>query len=275
MIEDLNINKNKCFPLYPYPILLIETTGSKKFLVISDIHIGLEDRIKRNGILIDSRKNTDELIKLLTNIYLETGVEELIILGDLKASIRIITRTEWDNVPYFLESLGKLFKIYLIPGNHDGNINQLLPESINIMRSHGMEIDNILFTHGHTIPRIGMNVEKIIVGHLHPIIHKEGSILHGNRIWVKIRLTKKNLSGRDHNINARNIELIIMPHFNSILDYYSNINRNISGRVPGKSRLPLLDKMINKLDWSVDKAFLFSMDGSIIGLEEQLTGLLY
>jgi hypothetical protein len=29
------------------------------------------------------------------------------------------------------------------------------------------------------------------------------------------------------------------------------------------------------LDWSVDKAFLFSMDGSIIGLEEQLTGLLY
>lgn len=275
MIEDLNINKNKCFPLYPHPILLIETTGSKKFLVISDVHIGLEDRIKRNGILIDSRKNTDELIKLLTNIYLETGVKELIILGDLKASIRIITRTEWDNVPYFLESLCKLFKIYLIPGNHDGNINQLLPENINIMRSHGMEIDNILFTHGHIIPRIGMNVEKIIVGHLHPIIHKEGSILHGNRIWVKIRLTKKNLSGRDHNINARNIELIIMPHFNSILDYYSNINRNISGRVPGKSRLPLLDKMINKLDWSVDKAFLFSMDGSIIGLEEQLTGLLY
>jgi putative SbcD/Mre11-related phosphoesterase len=275
MIEDLNINKNKCFPLYPYPILLIETTGSKKFLVISDVHIGLEDRIKRNGILIDSRKNTDELIKLLTNMYVETGVKELIILGDLKASIRIITRTEWDNVPYFLESLGKLFKIYLIPGNHDGNINQLLPESINIMRSHGMEIDNILFTHGHTIPRIGMNVEKIIVGHLHPIIHKEGSILHGNRIWVKIRLTKKNLSGRDHNINARNIELIIMPHFNSILDYYSRINRNISGRMPGKSRLPLLDKMINKLDWSVDKAFLFSMDGSIIGLEEQLTGLLY
>ena len=275
MIEDVNINNKRCFPLYPHPILLIETSGSKKFLVISDVHIGLEDRIKRNGILIDSRKNTDELIKLLANIHLETGVKELIILGDLKASIRIITRTEWDNVPYFLESLGKLFNIYLIPGNHDGNINQLLPENINIMRSHGMEIDNILFTHGHTLPRIGMNVEKIIVGHLHPIIQKEGSILHGNRIWVKIRLTKKNLSGRNHNINARNIELIIMPHFNSILDYYSKINRNMSVEMPGKSKLPLLDKMINKLDWSIDKAFLFSMDGSIIGMEEQLTGLLY
>jgi metallophosphoesterase superfamily enzyme len=120
-----------------------------------------------------------------------------------------------------------------------------------------------------------MNVEKIIVGHLHPIILKEGSILNGNRIWVKIRLTKKNSSGRDHNINARNIELIIMPHFNSILDYYSKINRNVSTGMPGKSKLPLLDKMINKLDWSIDKAFLFSMDGSLIGMEEQLTGLLY
>ena len=65
---------------------------------------------------------------------METGVKELIILGDLKASIKIITKTEWDNVPYFLESLGKLFSIYLIPGNHDGNINQLLPENINMMR---------------------------------------------------------------------------------------------------------------------------------------------
>ncbi len=275
MIEDVNINKNRCFPLYPHPILLIETSGFQKFLVISDVHIGLEDRIKRNGILIDSRKNTDELIKLLTNVHLETGVKELIILGDLKASIRIITNTEWDNVPYFLESLVKLYNIYLITGNHDGNINQLLPENINIMRSHGMEINNILFTHGHTLPRIGMNVEKIIVGHLHPIIQKEESILHGNRIWVKIRLTKKTLEVRNHNINARNIEMIIMPHFNNLLDYYIKKNRNMSGGMPGKSKLPLLDKMINKLDWSIDKAFLFSMDGSIIGLEEQLTGLLY
>ena len=275
MIEDVNINKNRCFPLYPHPILLIETSGSQKFLVISDVHIGLEDRIKRNGILIDSRKNTDELIKLLTDIRLGTGIKELIILGDLKASIRIITKTEWDNVPYFLESLSKLFNIYLIPGNHDGNINQLLPENINIMRSHGMEINNILFTHGHTLPRIGINIEKIIVGHLHPTIQKEGSILRGNRVWIKIRLTKKNSVGRNHKIDVRNIELIIMPHFNNILDYYSKINRNMSIGMPGKSKLPLLDKMINKLDWSIDKAFLFSMDGSIVGLEEQLTGLLY
>ena len=274
MIEDINFNKSRCFPLYPHPILMIETSGYKNFLVISDIHIGLEDKIRRNGILIDPRQNIDESIKLLTNIHWETGVNELIILGDLKSSIRIITRTEWDNVPYFLESLNKLFNVYLIPGNHDGNIKQLLPENVNLMRSKGIEFDNILLTHGHTLPRIGMNVEKIIVGHLHPIIQKEGSILQGNKIWVKINLTKKDLLEKNHNQNTRKLEMIIMPHFNNILNYYGKRNRNTSG-TSGKSKLPLLDNMINRLNWSVEKAFLFTMDGSIIGSEVDLAELLY
>ena len=274
MIEDINFNKSRCFPLYPHPILMIETSGYKNFLVISDIHIGLEDKIRRNGILIDPRQNIDESIKLLTNIHWETGVNELIILGDLKSSIRIITRTEWDNVPYFLESLNKLFNVYLIPGNHDGNIKQLLPENVNLMRSKGIEFDNILLTHGHTLPRIGMNVEKIIVGHLHPIIQKEGSILQGNKIWVKINLTKKDLLEKNHKQNTRKLEMIIMPHFNNILDYYGKRNRNTSG-ASGKSKLPLLDNMINRLNWSVEKAFLFTMDGSIIGSEVDLAELLY
>jgi hypothetical protein len=65
-----------------------------------------------------------------------------------------------------------------------------------------------------------------------------------------------------------------MPHFNNILDYYSKINKNTSD-MRGKSRLPLLDNMINKLNWSIDEAFLITMDGSIVGSEEELTGLLY
>jgi putative SbcD/Mre11-related phosphoesterase len=274
MIEDINFNKSRCFPLYPHPILMIKTSGYKNFLVISDIHIGLEDKIRRNGILIDPRQNIDESIRLMTNIHWETGVNELIILGDLKSSIRIITRTEWDNVPYFLESLNKLFNIYLIPGNHDGNIKQLLPDNVNLMRSKGIEFDNILLTHGHTLPRIGMNVEKIIAGHLHPIIQKEGSILQGNKIWVKINLTKKDLLEKDHKQNTRKLEMIIMPHFNNILDYYGKRNRNTSG-TSGKSKLPLLDNMINRLNWSVEKAFLFTLDGSIIGSEVDLAELLY
>ena len=39
MIEDVNTNKSKCFPLYPHPVLLIETAGFKNFLAISDEHL--------------------------------------------------------------------------------------------------------------------------------------------------------------------------------------------------------------------------------------------
>jgi metallophosphoesterase superfamily enzyme len=142
------------------------------------------------------------------------------------------------------------------------------------MHSRGMEINNILFTHGHALPRIGINVEKIIVGHLHPIVQKEGSILQGNKIWVKINLIKKDFFGTSQKENVRIIELIIIPHFNNILDYYNKTNRNMSG-TSGKSKLPLLHNMMNKLNWSVDKAFLFTLDGSIIGSEEELSRLLY
>ena len=275
MIEGANNIKNRCFPLYPHPVLMIETPDYKNYLAISDVHIGLEDRMRRNGILVDTRQNIDESIKLLTDIHMKTGVKELIILGDLKSSIRIITRTEWDNVPYFLKSLSKCFNIYLIPGNHDGNIKQLLAENINLMRSKGIEINNILCTHGHTLPHIGMNVEKIIVGHLHPIIQKEGSVLYGNKVWVKINLAKKEDSlEKNHKKNMRNLELIVMPHFNNLLDYHSKINRNTL-RTSGKSKLPLLYNMINKSNWTIDKAFLFTMDGSIIGSENDLAKLLY
>jgi metallophosphoesterase superfamily enzyme len=59
MIEHMNTNKSRCFPLYPHPILLIKTLGFEDFLAISDVHVGLEDKIRRNGILIDTKKNID------------------------------------------------------------------------------------------------------------------------------------------------------------------------------------------------------------------------
>lgn len=267
-------NISRCFPIYPYPILLIEMSDSKKFLVISDIHLGFEDKIRRNGILMDAKKNVNELIEFLTTLYFKTEIKNLIILGDLKSSIQVISRSEWEIVPYFINELIKLFDIYLVPGNHDGNIKQLLPENVNIMLSKGMEINNILFTHGHTVRHINSNLEKIIVGHLHPVLLKEGSILNGNKVWVKIFLSKKELRTHEENETNRVIELIIIPHFNKLLDYYVSLHRN-SVKSSTKSRLPLLDTMINKQNWTIENAYLFSLEGAIIGSVEELQSMLF
>ena len=58
------------------------------------------------------------------------------------------------------------------------------------MSIKGMEFDNILLTHGHAMPKIGKNIEKIITGHLHPNLIKEGSIINGQRVWIRIILKK-------------------------------------------------------------------------------------
>ena len=101
-------------PLYPYPILIIELSNSDKYIVITDIHIGFEDKINKKGVYIDPKKTVDEILDVLTQTIHKTQIKNLIILGDLKSSINVITRSEWNNVPYFLESLSKICNIYLV-----------------------------------------------------------------------------------------------------------------------------------------------------------------
>ncbi len=272
-------------PLYPYPILMIEDTNKEKYIVITDIHVGFEEKIIKKGIFIDSKENVDEITNILLDIEYREKIKNLIILGDLKSSINIITRSEWNNIPYFLNELSKLFNIFIIPGNHDGNITHLISnDNIHLMSIKGMEFDNILLTHGHAMPKIGKNIEKIITGHLHPILIKEGSIINGQRVWIRIILKKsENNEGKkdENNQNKRHvqrdkkIEFIIIPHFNKYLNHSSSISlENKQSKKNLKSRLPLLNHLINKKGWEIDKVFVISLDGSIIGSENELKKIL-
>lgn len=255
-------------PFYPYPILILENSNLEKYLVITDIHIGFEDEINRKGVFIDPKKNVEEILDLLSNTIYKTQIKNLIILGDLKSSINVITRSEWNNVPYFLNSLSKLCNIYLIPGNHDGNIIHLVSNDINLMSIKGMEISNTLLTHGHALPKIGKNINKIITGHLHPILIKEGNILNGQKVWVRIILKKKEIRNYE-----RKIEIIVIPHFNKYSNYYENhtYGKKRNGK---KNKLPLLNNLITKKKWEIEQVFVISLDGAIIGSENELNKIL-
>jgi uncharacterized protein len=255
-------------PFYPYPVLILENSNKEKYLIITDIHIGFEDEIIRKGVFIDPKKNVEEIIELLSTIIYKTQIKNLIILGDLKSSKTVITKSEWNNVPFFLKSLSKLCNIYLIPGNHDGNIIHLVPKDINMMSTKGMEINNTLLTHGHALPSIGKNIDKIITGHLHPILIKEGSILNGQKVWIRIILKKKEIGNLD-----RKIEFIIVPHFNQYSYYYENYiyGKKINSK---KNKLPLLNNLITKKEWEMVQVFFISLDGAIIGSEHELNEIL-
>jgi putative SbcD/Mre11-related phosphoesterase len=254
-------------PLYPYPILIIEVSNSDRYLVITDIHIGFEDKINKKGVYIDPKKNVDELLDVLSHTIHKTQIKNLVILGDLKSSINVITRSEWNNVPYFLNSLSKICNIYLVPGNHDGNIVHLISSDVNLMSARGMEVSNILLTHGHTIPTIGNNISKIVAGHLHPILVKEGNILNGQKVWIRIILKKS-----ENKTKERKIEFIVIPHFNKYLNYYHRFaDENIAKK---RSNLPLLNNLITKKKWAIDQAFIISLEGAIIGSESELNRII-
>ena len=79
--------------------------------------------------------------------------------------------------------------IYFIPGNHDANIRFLIPDNINVFSMNGMLLADTLLLHGHTMPsnaRLSA-VKRIIMGHIHPVFLKQGSVLSGQRVWLRFQ----------------------------------------------------------------------------------------
>ena len=73
----------------------------------------------------------------------------LILLGDIKSSTKNISKMEWNDVPLFFEKMKNMVDTVLIPGNHDGNIQRMIPEEITSISPTGMILENVLLTHGH------------------------------------------------------------------------------------------------------------------------------
>src|SRR3989338_5681914 len=95
-------------------------------LVISDVHIGYEEALNKQGILIprlqfqQTMKRIESAIDLAFNANKKTNFDLIIINGDLKHEFGRISETEWGQTLKFLDFLSaKTEKIILIKGNHD------------------------------------------------------------------------------------------------------------------------------------------------------------
>ena len=174
------------------PALVLES--DKKNLVISDLHIGFEDRFSSNKNTVRKSSSINEIISNITKIIKKENPDTLILLGDIKSSIQSITKSEWEDIPYFFEEIKNSLEVILIPGNHDANIDRLIPNYVTLISSKGMIIDEVLLTHGHTMPSENYsNVNNIIMGHIHPVYFDKNSLLNGERIWISIKTNKSEI----------------------------------------------------------------------------------
>ena len=237
--------------------LVIE--GQKKYLVISDLHIGFESSLASNEIFIGKNTTINETIDELSEIIQLEKPDSVVLLGDVKSSIKNISKTEWNDVPLFFEKIKEKCNVILIPGNHDANIQRLVPKDVSMISSTGMVEDNILFTHGHRMPSENFaHVKKIIMGHIHPVFFQEDSIVNGQRVWISIKTEK----GQIFPSETGEIEITIVPSFNKY--FYATNKKKYK-----KSISPIIEKIKN-----VTSARIVTLDGTIIGDETILDQLL-
>lgn len=167
-----------------------------KTLIISDLHIGIEESLNKRGILIPRFQFKDFLDKLKL-ILDKVKVDKIIFNGDLKHEFGKIYQQEWNNILKLIDFLNDK-EIIIIKGNHD-QILFHITEKRNIKLVESYNLDDITILHGDKI-LVDLG-NTLIIGHEHPAI----SLKKGIRSEKYNCFLKGKWKGKT---------LIVMPSFN-------------------------------------------------------------
>jgi metallophosphoesterase superfamily enzyme len=101
------------------------------------------------------------------------------------------------------------------------------------------------------------HINKIIMGHVHPVFFQKESVVNGKRVWVSIKCKKQEIFPS----KTGELEIIIIPSFNRY--FYSTYKKSYK-----KSISPILDNL------QVLEAKIVTLDGTIIGNESLLSNII-
>jgi putative SbcD/Mre11-related phosphoesterase len=277
-------------PLLPYPAALIKTQKMRT-MVIADLHIGWEMALSKKGIHVTTQ--TPKLTEKLMSLVTEHKPERLLILGDVKHTVATAEMSEWHDIPDFFSELGKHIKeTWILRGNHDGNLEPMLPENIKLLPSTGLALGTEGFFHGHQWPSPHiLKCQTLVMGHVHPVVAFRD--LAGFRItrqvWVKAKCDKIQLAKillqkhrlkienspeetllKHYGIRPKVLQLFIMPSFNDFLGGRPlNESRPSSDARTGMIAGPVLRSEAVDLE----NAETYLLDGTFLGTLSQLKTL--
>ncbi|MAF50931.1 MAG: phosphoesterase [Nanoarchaeota archaeon] len=144
----------------------------KDHLIISDLHIGLEEALNKQGILIP-RFQFEEIKTKLKKI-LTKEIKTVVVNGDLKHEFGTISEQEWRHTLEVLDlCLENNRNVILVKGNHD-TILDPIAEKKNLEILEEYVVDDITIIHGNKLKEIKTKI--IIIGHEHPAIRVQDNI---------------------------------------------------------------------------------------------------
>jgi len=273
--------------LWSSPAAMVKTEKTKT-LLIADPHIGWEMELQQKGIHIPSQ--TPKLLNKLTAILSKYKPQRLIIIGDVKYTVVSSELGEWHDVPDFFNKLQAFIDdISVVRGNHDANIEPLLPENVKLLPATGVAINDVGVFHGHKWPSPALlGCKTLVMGHLHPVVVfcDPAGFKITRQAWmrasvdtealarillqkhkVKIVGTVAETLQKQYGVKLKAKEIFIMPSFNDFLG-----GRPVNETRPRKEigSEALIGPVLRSEAVDVDNSELYLLDGTYLGTLNQL-----
>jgi len=251
-------------PLIDSPALVVH--GGETSLVIADVHLGIEHDLYYSGINIPSQ--IAKRIARVDGYIREAKPDRIILLGDVKHNVPRTSFQEEDEVPAFLEGIAEQALVDIIPGNHDGGIERLIPENpdITLHEARGATIDGVAYFHGHTWPDPALlRCGQWVISHNHPTIKLTDVVGHTitREAWIRARVDREAVAAnyRSGEFEWHDPELFIVPSFNELCGGIA-FNESFHDDLLG----PLFTSKAVRLEESE----VYLLDGTFMGTIESL-----
>lgn len=177
-----------------------------KTLVIADLHIGFEEALNKQGILVP-RFQFRDVYERIEKILKKARPDIVVVNGDIKHEFGKISEQEWRETLKVLDLLlQNCRKVILVKGNHDTILGPIAKKrDVGVVDKYEVDNGKILIVHGDKGIKLPRKTKVIIIGHEHPAV----SIREGPRAEVFKCFLKGEYKGR---------ELIVMPSFNLVTE---------------------------------------------------------
>ena len=276
--------------LLPSPAALIKTEKTNT-LVIADPHLGWETALREQGIHVPTQ--TPKILQKLLAVLSKHKPDTLLILGDVKYTVVAAKSGEWHDIPEFFSELKNHVKnISIVRGNHDANLEPLLPENIKLLPAAGAIVSNVGLFHGHKWPSPALlKCKTLIMGHLHPVVvfRDPAGFKITRQVWVKARCdttqlaktllqkqripikgTPEETAQKHYHLKPRTNQIYIMPSFNDFLG-----GRPINETKPRKKgQTPTMIGPVLRSDAvDLNNSEIYLLDGTYLGTLTQLRRL--
>ncbi|MCW4015764.1 MAG: metallophosphoesterase [Candidatus Bathyarchaeota archaeon] len=267
----------------PHPALLLQQ-NSDRGLVVCDLHLGWERLLTKKGVHVPSQ--TPKIKNALLKLIKQTKPTHMIILGDIKDAITNVSMQEWKEIPEFFEEINKQVpNTEAILGNHDGNLESLLPKTVKIVPPTGAIFGDVGLFHGHAWPAPKLlGCKSLVTGHVHPTvaIHDPMGLRITKQVFVKApcngeilakailsRLGTKTEADTSRAFKSNVSQLFIMPSFNQFLGGRAINERKRGRKKPDTYIGPILRSGCT----NIDDAEVYLLDGTFLGTVDQLKAL--